>query len=131
MHREAGFLPLSLLSRFEHGKLAKMEKKFLNFLKNSRKNRRLPTRSKGFEANRKAIPCSRQSEYKCTRKKSHLRTESHSVPQIVRQLSPNFYSTRPYLTLMRSSFSSMGSAANQRNSQVAAAWMQSMGKPEI
>ncbi len=32
-----------------------------------------------------------------------------------------FYETRPYLTLMRSSFSSIGSARTSRNSTVAAA----------
>lgn len=39
-------------------------------------------------------------------------------------------SRRPYLRLTRSSFSSIGSAANQRNNPVAAPWTQSMGKPE-
>ena len=39
------------------------------------------------------------------------------------------YSTRPYLILMRSSFSSMGSASTSRKKTVAAAWTQSMGKP--
>lgn len=38
-------------------------------------------------------------------------------------------STSPYLILSRSNFSSMGSAANQGNSHVAAAWTQSMGNP--
>lgn len=37
------------------------------------------------------------------------------------------HSTRPYLSLMRSSLSSTGSAANQRKSHIAAAWTQSMG----
>ena len=40
------------------------------------------------------------------------------------------HSTMPYFTLIRSSFSSMGSAANHRKSHVAAAWTQSMGNPE-
>ena len=40
------------------------------------------------------------------------------------------HSTRPYFTLMRSSFCSMGSATNHKNSQVAAACTQSMGNPE-
>lgn len=53
MHREAGFLPLSLLSRFEHGKLAKMEK---NLLKKAGKNKNPPIRSKYFPANWKAVP---------------------------------------------------------------------------
>ena len=39
------------------------------------------------------------------------------------------HSTNPYLTLIRSSFSSMGSAANQRKIHVAAAWTASTGKP--
>ena len=39
------------------------------------------------------------------------------------------YSTKPYLILMRSSFSSMGSASTSRKKTVAAAWTQSMGKP--
>ena len=39
------------------------------------------------------------------------------------------YSAIPYLTLILSSFSSIGSAANQRNTQVAAAWTASTGKP--
>lgn len=41
------------------------------------------------------------------------------------------YSTNAYLRLIRVSFSSMGSAANQRKNQEAAAWTQSMGKPLI
>ena len=40
------------------------------------------------------------------------------------------YVSSPYLVFTRSSSSSMGSAANHRNSQVAAAWMQFMGKPD-
>ena len=39
-------------------------------------------------------------------------------------------STRPYLTLIRSSFSSIGSAPHHKNSALAAAWMQSIGKPQ-
>lgn len=39
------------------------------------------------------------------------------------------YSIRPYFSLIRSSFSNMGSAAIQRKNTVATAWMQSMGKP--
>ena len=35
----------------------------------------------------------------------------------------------PYFTLMRSSFSSIGSAAIHRKNTVPAAWTQSMGKP--
>ena len=40
------------------------------------------------------------------------------------------YSTNPYLTLIRSSFSSMGSAAMRMNITVAAAWIRSMGRPD-
>ena len=40
------------------------------------------------------------------------------------------YSTSPYLTLMRSSFSSMGSAATRMKITVAAAWIRSMGRPD-
>ena len=40
------------------------------------------------------------------------------------------YSTKPYLTLMRSSFSSMGSAAMRMKITVAAAWIKSMGRPD-
>ena len=40
------------------------------------------------------------------------------------------YSTKPYLTLMRSSFSSMGSAAMRMKTAVAAAWIRSMGRPD-
>ena len=40
------------------------------------------------------------------------------------------YSTKPYLTLMRSSFSSMGSAAMRMKITVAAAWIRSMGSPD-
>ena len=40
------------------------------------------------------------------------------------------YSTKPYLTLMRSSFSSMGSAATRMKTTVAAAWIRSMGSPD-
>ena len=40
------------------------------------------------------------------------------------------YSTKPYLTLMRSSFSSMGSAAMRMKITVAAAWIRSMGRPD-
>ena len=40
------------------------------------------------------------------------------------------YSTNPYLTLMRSSFSSMGSAAMRMKITVAAAWIRSMGRPD-
>ena len=40
------------------------------------------------------------------------------------------YSTSPYLTLMRSSFSSMGSAAMRMKITVAAAWIRSIGKPD-
>ena len=40
------------------------------------------------------------------------------------------YSTKPYLTLMRSSFSSIGSAARKMKITVAAAWIRSMGRPE-
>ena len=39
------------------------------------------------------------------------------------------YVSRPYFSLMRSSFSSMGSAAIHRKNTVAAAWTQSTGKP--
>ena len=40
------------------------------------------------------------------------------------------YSTKPYLTLIRSSFSSIGSAARKMKITVAAAWIRSMGRPE-
>ena len=40
------------------------------------------------------------------------------------------YSTNPYLTLMRSSFSNMGSAATRMKLTVAAAWIRSMGRPD-
>ena len=45
-------------------------------------------------------------------------------------LKKNYLSIKPYLTLTRSSFSSIGSAANHRKITVAAAWTQSTGKPE-
>ena len=41
-----------------------------------------------------------------------------------------FYSTKPYLTLIRSSFSSIGSAAMRMKTAVAAAWIRSMGRPD-
>ena len=41
------------------------------------------------------------------------------------------HSTNPYFTLIRSSFSNIGSAANQRKIHVEAAWMQSTGNPEM
>lgn len=37
--------------------------------------------------------------------------------------------TRPYFVLMRSSFSSMGSAPSHRKMAVAAPWTRSMGRP--
>ena len=40
------------------------------------------------------------------------------------------YSTKPYLTLIRSSFSSIGSAAMRMKITVAAAWIKSIGKPD-
>ena len=39
------------------------------------------------------------------------------------------HSINPYFTLMRSSFSSIGSAASSRKMTVAPAWTKSMGKP--
>lgn len=39
------------------------------------------------------------------------------------------YSTSPYFTLIRSNFSSMGSAARSRKMTVAPAWIKSMGRP--
>lgn len=41
------------------------------------------------------------------------------------------HSTRPYFTLIRSSFSSIGSAITHKNRQVALPWTRSMGKPEM
>ena len=52
--------------------------------------------------------------------------------KVIRQVnvvSAGYGSTNPYFTLIRSSFSNMGSAANHRKSHVAAACTQSMGKP--
>jgi len=40
------------------------------------------------------------------------------------------YSTKPYLTLIRSSFSSIGSAAMRMKITVAAAWIRSIGRPD-
>ena len=40
------------------------------------------------------------------------------------------YSTNPYFTLMRSSFSSMGSAAMRMKITVAAAWIRSIDRPD-
>ena len=45
-------------------------------------------------------------------------------------LKVSYYSTKPYLTLMRSSFSSIGSAAMRMKITVAAAWIRSMGRPD-
>ena len=45
-------------------------------------------------------------------------------------LKASYYSTKPYLTLMRSSFSSIGSAAMRMKITVAAAWIRSMGRPD-
>lgn len=43
--------------------------------------------------------------------------------------SVSIYSTKPYLTLMRSSFSNIGCAANAKKIAVAAACIRSMGSP--
>ena len=40
------------------------------------------------------------------------------------------HSTKPYLTLIRSSFSSIDSAAMRMKITVAAAWIKSIGKPD-
>ena len=40
------------------------------------------------------------------------------------------YSTKPYLTLMRSSFPNIGSAAMRMKITVAAAWIRSIGSPD-
>ena len=50
---------------------------------------------------------------------------------LFRKLQPpgSPHSSRPYFSLMRSSFSSIGSAAIHRKNTVAAAWTQSTGKP--
>ena len=45
-------------------------------------------------------------------------------------LKVSYYSTKPYLTLMRSNFSNMGSAAMRMNITVAAAWIRSIGRPD-
>lgn len=41
-----------------------------------------------------------------------------------------FHSTNPYFTLIRSSFSSIGSAAIRMKTAVAAAWIRSIGRPD-
>ena len=40
------------------------------------------------------------------------------------------YSTKPYLVLIRSSFSNIGSPAMRIKITVAAAWIRSMGRPD-
>ena len=45
-------------------------------------------------------------------------------------LKVSYYSTKPYLTLMRSNFSNIGSAAMRMKITVAAAWIRSMGSPD-
>ena len=42
-----------------------------------------------------------------------------------------YYSTNPYLTFMRSNFSSIGSAAIKIKTTVAAAWIKSIGRPDM
>lgn len=78
----------------------------------------------------------------CMEDQSHIGTSISPVSFLSRSLltlsgaiiqqqfkSACSYSMSPYFTLIRSNFSSIGSAANQRKIQVAAAWTASTGKP--
>ncbi len=88
----------------------------------------------------KTIPAPQNSQIPANRAGTPNTCEIRQTSRSCRQfpLSPwgweNYgviHSTMPYFTLIRSSFSSMGSAANHRKSHVAAAWTQSMGNPEM